>query len=296
MMLFKLFMFKKSLFFIPFIVFFISWGCSRDSLASSKPIVLVPILPYAYFTREIAGDLLKVETLIPPGINAHVYEPTPKAIQGMREARICFCCGIAFENKLSPFLKRSGVKVVSLLEGISCLTERGEEQGACQEEEKDIHTWLNPLLALEQVRIIFENLVRLFPQHQELFTKRYEELKQRLLLLDLEIEKELTSVRGSYVLISHPALAYYCARYGVHQIAVEHEGKEPRMQQVARTVQKAMKHQVKIVLTEPQHHNKGAEVIAHKLGLPIYEIDPYAEDYFALLSQVTRLMREHHVH
>lgn len=281
---------------LPFALFLLFWGCSHPSLPPpSKPIILVPISPYAYFVEEIVGDLALIKTVVPLGANLHTYEPTPKEIKEISQAAIWFRCGAPFEQKLLPLLKGRGIKMTSLSEGISLMKENGcIGTSDPHDEERDLHVWLNPLLASIQAKKITEHLVSIFPEHRELFFERYKNLADRLQKLDYEVQTQLASAKGAYFLISHPALGYYCSRYGVHQIAIESEGKEPRMYEVAQIVEKVALHKVKMTLTEPQHNNKGALLISEKFKIPVYEIDPYAWDCFETISHLTELIAKHY--
>jgi hypothetical protein len=51
-----------------------------------------------------------------------------------------------------------------------------------------------------------------------------------------------------------------------------------------------------MVLTEPQYNNKGAMLIADKLEVPVYQIDPYSEEYFAMMRHITKLIVQNYDH
>src|SRR6185436_284023 len=117
---------------------------------------------------------------------------------------------------------------------------------------------------VKQAQKISEVLSKSFPEHQKLFEKNYLELAERLNVLDKEIETELRPFEGITLMLSHPALGYFCKRYGLYQISVECEGKDPLPKQVAQVVSEAQDKGVKVIFTEPQYNNKGATLIAEK--------------------------------
>jgi len=88
------------------------------------------------------------------------------------------------------------------------------------------------------------------------------------------------------VLVSHPAFGYLCNDYHLTQISIEHEGKDPLPQNIAQTLKMAKEHRVKNVLIQPQYNNKGAEMIAEMLKLPVFMLDPYSSDYIANLRHI----------
>jgi zinc transport system substrate-binding protein len=269
-------------------------SCFAPSSKSSKPVVLVTIQPYAYFVEQIAGNTVSIEIFVPPSANPHTYEPTPKQVEKFARAKIWFRYGDSIEQKILPFLREKKVTDVDLSKSVHLLA--SAEPCGHAHEGKDLHVWLNPQLALKQAKEISAELIRAWPEHQKLFEQNYSNLAQRLEALDQEIKTELKPFKNSYLLISHPALGYYCERYGLHQLSVECEGKDPLPQQVARVVKEAQEKKVKVVFTEPQYNNKGASLIAKKLKLPTHEIDPYASDYFKMMHDITKSIVKYYDH
>jgi len=261
-------------------------SCVAPPAKSDRPSVLVTIPPYAYFVQQIAGNAVEIQIFVPAGANPHDYEPTPKQVEKFLEAKLWLRYGEPGEQKILPFIRENHIKDFDLSEGIPLLS---STEHACDHhhEGKDLHFWLDPSIALKQSKEITEQLSRTWPEHQEQFEKNYEHLAGRLEALDHVIKTKLKPFKNTYLLLSHPALGYYCKRYGLHQLSVECEGKDPLPQQVARIVQEAQDKHVKVIYISPQHNNKGATLIAEKLRLPLYPIDPYARDYFKMMNEIT---------
>ena len=72
----------------------------------------------------------------------------------------------------------------------------------------------------------------------------------------------------------------------MYQIAVECEGKSPRTQSVNRVLALAKNYDVKCVFTSPQYNNKGALLVAEKLNLKTYEVDPLDLDPLQTIQKV----------
>jgi len=263
-------------------------GCFAPASKSSKPVVLVTIPPYAYFVEQIAGETVSIEIFVPAGANPHTYEPTPKQVEKFAQAKIWFRFGDPIEQKILPFLREKGIQGINLSKGLPLITATEHNCGDHVHEGKDLHVWLDPHLAIKQAKRIFEELSNVLPEHQKLFEQNYLQLAQRLGTLDQKIQAELLPFEGITLMVSHPALGYYCKRYGLHQLSIECEGKDPLPKQVAHVVQEAQDKDVKVIFIEPQYNNKGATLIAEKLQLPIYQIDPYALDYFHMMRDISK--------
>lgn len=286
----------RALFFV--ILCIISFGCGKSEAPSSTPIVLTSIPPYIYFISRIAGETVRIETLVPPGANPHIFEPTPKQVEKARNARVWFTIGDLFEKKIATTLTQSSpsLKLISMAQGIPLLSidEDAHELGACthhhSDEGKDLHIWLSPRLARTQAKTIADGLIEAFPENRALYEKNLKGFLQDLQVLDEDIGEELAPLQGQAILVSHPAFGYFCHDYGLIQLSIECEGKDPLPRHITHILQMAEKYQVKSVLTQPQYNNKGAELIGEKLHLPIFLVDPYSSDYLNNLRYIAKVI------
>ncbi|HSX12399.1 MAG TPA: zinc ABC transporter substrate-binding protein [Rhabdochlamydiaceae bacterium] len=269
--------------------------CLISAIAYGKPKALVSVPPYAYLVEKIAADTVDIQVIVPPGANAHLYEPVPKDIEKMVDASIWMRLGDPFERKLARVLKEKNPTLITveLWKDIELLGHEHAHAGLCHEDEKDFHLWLSPKLAKKQAQQIAENLVTLHPQHKQLYLKNLKILLAELTELDQKIEKILAPVKGQAILVSHPAFGYFCKEYGLTQLSIECEGKEPRPKQIAHILKQAETLKVKTVLTQVQYSNKGAELIAEKLHLPIFLVDPYSMDYSKNLLHLAEVIAIH---
>ena len=263
------------------------FGCMATPL--QKPLVVVTIPPYADLTRQIVGDFAEIKIFVPPGANPHIYEPTPHQVSAFAKAKLWFRYGDPIEERVVPFLREHRVKDVDLSKGLVHL------HGCCHDQE-DRHLWLDPKIANVQAKMILEALCQEWPSEREVFKANYERLSIRLAQLDTAISNRLSPFKGAYLLLSHPALGYFCHTYSLHQLSIETEGKEPLPQQVAHILSLAANGQVKVVLVEPQYSTKGAMLVAEKLQVPTATIDPYNGSYFDAMNQITDTITSYYGH
>lgn len=259
--------------------------------------MLVTVPPYVYLIKEIAGDAVEVEVLVPPGANPHIYEPSPKQVQTMMGVQIWFRLGEPIEKKILTVLREQNRELqdIDLTQGIDLLS---SQDHVCEvhhaEESKDRHIWLSPKLAQIQAKTIFEALVKAYPDHRDAFQTGFDTLIQELKTLDLGIRAKLLPFHGGAILVSHPAFGYYCQEYGLTQLSIECEGKDPLPQDIIRILNEAKKSHVRGIFTQAQYNNKGALLISEKLHLPIYEVDPYSIAYIQNLNHITDLIADGH--
>lgn len=284
-------MFRAILFFLMLPFCFVGCGKPKTKPPVASTIVLTSIPPYAFFIEKIAGDTVTVQTLVPAGANPHIFEPNPKQVEEANKAQLWLQIGEAFEKKITTVLKERNpsLVLVDLCEGISLLSSCDDTSHthACSHEDgKDRHTWLSPKIAKKQAALIAESLSQLYPQNRELYTENLRRFTGDLEQLDQEIELLLHSMKGEAVLVSHPAFGYFCKDYDLIQVSVEYEGKDPLPQHIRSLFATIASSPVKSVLIQPQYNNKGAELIAEKLHLPIYLVDPYSSDYLTNLKNI----------
>lgn len=283
-----------------FVVLFTSCDKTVSPTPYQKKTVLVSIAPYAYFVERIAGDSLQVEVLVPPTNNPHLFEPTPRQVEQASHADIWFKIGESFEKKIFTVLKEQNQKLqgIDLCQGISLLeaTEEphSEHSHHTHDEGKDRHIWLSPKRAKIQAQTIKNALAALYPEHEALFAERLGVFLKDLDGLDLTISTLLEPLKDQAILVSHPAFGYFCQDYALLQLSIEMEGKDPLPQSLTKLLAEAESCNVRSVLTQAQYNNKGAEVIARELHLPIFMVDPYNRDYLENLKSLAILIAHPH--
>lgn len=260
-------------------------------LQGQNPKILVSVDPYAYLVEKIAGSTVDIQVVVPPNTNVHLYEPTPKEVEKMVGAHVWVRLGDPFEKKLAQLFqeKNPSLVTIELWKGIALLGHEGN-CGHDHEDEKDFHLWLSPKNGLFHAEMIAKSLIQLYPKHGELYAKNLKILQDELQDLDQKISSLLKPLQGKAILVSHPAFGYFCKDYGLVQIPIEFEGKEPRPKQLTQILKEVEKFQIKTVLTQAQYSNKGAEIIAKKLLLPIYLVDPYSKDYSNNLFHIAKVI------
>ncbi len=263
----------------------------KENFNTGKPIVLVSVPPYVDFVKKIAKDTVAVQSLIPAGANPHVYEATPKEVQSHQNAAIWIRLGESFDKKVYQFFKQLNkpVKIVDVAQGIPLLSVC-DDHGHASDEGKDLHIWLSPKLAKIQAEKIAAALIALLPEQGDFFSANLQKLLNELDVLDGQIAGILAPMEGKAILASHPAFEYFCRDYHLVQLSIEMEGKEPLPQHVTEILALAKRYAVQAVLIEPQYSNKGAELIAKRLGLPTHSVDPYAENYLENLLSIAQVI------
>ena len=106
--------------------------------------------------------------------------------------------------------------------------------------------------------------------------------------MTLELNKLLNPIRGKTVLVTHPAYGYLCRDYGIIQLPVEVEGKDPSPRQLTTLLNQARQLKVRTIYTQSQYPDKVANLLAGQLNAKLVKLDPYAENYVENLRTIAK--------
>lgn len=274
MAVFKFFM-KKFVFLLLIFLFAVS-------AMASKLTVAVSLQPYSSVVLEIGGDRVEVVTLIPPGADPHTFEPKPASLKEFAKASVYFSDGSGIDAAWLPRFKgvNKDVKVISLSKGINWM-EGNEHDGDHHEEELDPHLWTSPLQMMQIAENVCEALIQLDAEGASLYRKRANALIFRLKKLDVELRQAIAKFPADdrTFIVFHPAYGYFARDYGMKQLTVEVNGKEPKPKDLANLVKTGKANNVHIVFVQPQFSKRSASTIAKELNAKILNTDPLSFDY-----------------
>ncbi len=262
--------------------------CSWATVASQPAQVLVNILPYKFLVERIGGRTVKVLVLIPPNVNMHTFEPTAKQALEAAKSDVWFLFGESIENRLKSSLTANhpGLKVVDLRKGLMLTS--GSCKGCCSSAGQDIHIWMSPRLLQQQAKTVAQALTLLYPEHADLYRDNLAKHLAELHQLTQAISAILKPVEGRTVLVTHPDYTYFCTDYGLHQLSIEVEGKDPSPRQLTDLLIAARKLGLTAVFTTPQYPLKVATLVAGQLGAQVVMLDPFREDYLENLRTIAQ--------
>ena len=188
------------------------------------------IPPVAYLVKRIGGPHVRVEVLVRPGQDPHIFEPTPRQVVRLSKARLFFRIGMPFEDRLTERISAENAKItlVDTAAGITRLAgvDPDEEAGA------DPHVWLSPRLLKQMAANIASALSTADPSHEQNFRENQAALDAELDALDRRLATSLAPYRGQAFYVFHPAFGYFADAYGLRQESVEIEGKSPTPRQL----------------------------------------------------------------
>jgi len=255
--------------------------------------VAVSLQPYSSVVHEVGGEQVNVVALLPPGADPHTFEPKPATLKEFAKASVYFSDGSGMDAAWLPRFKgvNKNVNVVSLSKGISWMEEdehhhHGEalehhHEGEEDDDDLDPHLWTSPLQMMQIAENVCQALIQLDAANKDLYRKRANDLIFRLKKLDVELRQAVTrlSADARTFIVFHPAYGYFARDYGMKQLTVEVNGKEPKPKDLANLVKTGKENNVHIVFVQPQFSKRAAATIAKELNAKILDTDPLSYDY-----------------
>lgn len=245
----------------------------------------VSIVPQKFFVEKIGGDKVSVNVMVLPGNSPATYEPSPVQMTDLAKADIYFSIGVPFEKRWLPRFESvaKNTKFVDVSQGIKKRViqdhthDHGHSDGhshAHGHAAKDPHIWLSPKLAKMMAKNIYEALVENDGANKGLYSANYETFLNELDALDAQIKENLSNISSNKFIVFHPSWGYFADDYGLEQISIEIEGKEPKQRDLMRLIDFAKENGVKVVFVSPEFSQKSAKVIAENIGGETISISP----------------------
>ena len=280
-----------------FIFFFYS---SASSLWAAEPLqIFVSVVPQKHFAEKVGGDQVKVESMVQPGFSPETYEPTAQQISALSKAQLYVRVGMPFEE---AWMKRiQGVNpTIAIMDARDDVKLRTLESHAHDEHEVDAsehktvesdpHLWVSPRIAKQMAKQLADSFSKLRPEQTEFFNKNYTSFAAELDQLDQELTELFKDKQGLKFMVFHPAWGYLADAYGLQQIPIEVEGKEPGAKALTAIINEAKHENVKTIFVQPQFSQRAAEQVAKAIQGKVVSVDNLAEDYIPNLRKAARLI------
>ena len=267
-------------------------GCISQKEGSSQIKVATTIIPLGEFVRAVGKDRVAVTVLVPPGGEPHTFEPSPSQIREVADADIYVENGVGLESWMDYIINvNPRMLVVDSSKGISLIGGNSEAANSGRIS-MDMHVWLSPRDAMIQVRNICDSLIEVDPAGKDFYINNSENYITKLKELDSHLNSTFVGLKKKKFIVLHPAWTYFARDYGLEQIPIEVEEKEPGPRYVTDVLNIAKANNITTVFVEPQYNPKMAEVIAKEINGKVVSIDDLAPNYIDNLESVGQKIAE----
>lgn len=284
-------------------------GCSKpveetQGSTEEKLLVYASFYPMYDFAKNIGKDKIDLKLMIPPGVEAHDWEPTAKIMGEMEKADVLIYNGLEMEpwiEKLTASIQSDQLIIVEASQGTDLIEGEAHEDEHEEEEEEhgeyDPHVWLNPMNAIKQAENIKDAFIQADEVNKDFYEANFKEYADRLNALDEKYKQELSNVKRKEIVVAHAAFGYLTNRYGLEQVAITglSPQEEPSAAKLAELTEFAMEYNLKYVFFETLTSPKLAQVLANEVGAEIAVLNPLegltqeeinaGKDYIAVMEE-----------
>lgn len=294
---------------IPFLLILGACSSSEEKGSESDKLkVYASTFATASIARDIGGDDVDVELVVPAGADPHSYEPTSKQMTEIAGGDLFLMTGTTLEpyaEKIKDSLEGTDVKFVETSTGIKLLevaeTVHSHEEEDHSEEDGhghgqfDPHVWLDPANAQLMAQEITKAFKKEAPDASDAFEKRLATFDEKAAELDRSLQEAVDAGSKKELLVTHAAYGYLAEKYGFEQLPVAGitPSEEPSQKELAELVAEAELHGLKYIAFEETVSPKVARVIQREIGaeaVTIHNLESVAKSdldasYFELMEE-----------
>ena len=246
----------------------------KDKAGTRQRTITVSIEPLRFLTEQIAGDRFSVEVLVRQGGSPETYEPTAKQLTELAHSDLYIKVGeLGFERTWLKRIMQNAPHtiIVDASEGIKReLSINGIP---------DPHVWMSASNAVAMANNIYNKLIEIDQKDSALFKGNLRALTERLRKADTAVRANITRDKTKAFIIYHPALTYFARDYGLTQIPIEEEGREPSVSQLMATIKVAKDNQVKCLFLQKEFANRNTRIVARETGATVITINPLSYNW-----------------
>lgn len=293
-------------------VCFLFFGCqdATDESHNDKLTIYTSIYPIQYAVERIGGDAVMSQSVYPPGVDAHTYEPTTKDMTDIAKGDAFIYLGSGMEGfaeTAANALQETNVKRIELGRHKELFrADHNDEDDIHHHDHGDIdpHMWLDPTRLIMAASYIKDTLIELDPGKEKLFTANFESLKEDLIHLDEDFKSTLQNKDNKTILVSHAAYGYWEERYGIEQLPINglSSSEEPSQRDLTKIIHQAESSNLHYVIFEQNASNQISEIIQdyidakaltiHNLSVLTDKDIENQDDYLTLMKKNLHVLDE----
>lgn len=201
---------RRSIF--TWILTLLSIGALTSCFGSPRPDILTTNTILADIARNVAGDQLVTQSLLPFGTNPYSYQPAPQDTRKISESKVVVINGADYERPLDTLLATAKDKkeFIEASAGLRLVTDPENDQ------EVDPHLWLDPNNVIVYVDNIRAGLTHFNPEEADVYDTNARAYIAQLQELDAWINGQVAQIppKRRVLVTNHDSVEYFAERYG----------------------------------------------------------------------------------
>lgn len=247
-------------------------GCLQTEEADTqtkKLKVLTTVSPLTNIVKNIGGDRIELQGIIPEGVDSHTFEPIPSDVKFLSNADLVIVNGLNLELPTVRLAEANKKPVLSLADNTIARQEWAFDRSFPEEDgDPNPHLWLNVKYAVRYAELVRDELIKYDPANKEY----YEENANRYLALLDKLDKAVMATvqtipsENRKLLTYHDSWPYFAKRYGMQVIgAIQPSGfSEPSPREVAAIIDQIKKEGVPAIFGSDVYPSEVMDQIARE--------------------------------
>lgn len=264
-------------------------GCGSGQ-KDDRAAIAVSFEPQAWILKQIAGDDFDIVTLIPSKSDPETYQPSVSTMKNLGQAKVYFTLGTpGFEESMGRSISSNfpNLMIEDAAEGITRIYGTHSDHSHDDGNEPsgfDPHMLTSIRNCIIMADNMTETLAELYPENEDRYREQNRRLKDELRALDDSISG--LSLRDKSIVVRHPILSYFAHDYGIRQLSLETDGKEPSPMQIMKMTEEIKEADpVMMVADKSSTSDRDAET-AKQLGLEMMEVSLNSADWLNNLRRI----------
>jgi ABC-type Zn uptake system ZnuABC Zn-binding protein ZnuA len=201
---------------VTFLLLALATACSPSASSNPQadPVALTSTTFLADMTRNVVGDRVIVESLLPAGADPHEYQAVPSDVQRIAQSTVVIVNGLDYDQFIQPLLENAGGTqlVINASDGLEA-RQMKEETG---ETVTDPHMWMDPIRVVKYVENIRDGLTKADPDGVDVYKENADAYISQLKELDTWITQQVAQIPQERRLLvtNHDSLGYFAEHYG----------------------------------------------------------------------------------
>ena len=247
--------------------------------------VTTTIYPLYNIAKEVGTDKIKLNNLIPFGIEAHGFDPIAKDMTILSKTDLLISSGDLMEpwkNKIVSSLKIEN-KVFDMSKHVKLIeieeknhNEHDHEKDHNHNSNIDPHYWVSLNNYILMTKVITQLFIEKDPVNKDIYKENSDKYLQKIEALKIKYDTSLNSCKNKKILVNHNAFGYFADEYDVKQYSISGLTPEskPSAKVVSELIDLVKNEKINTVFFEEFASPKVAQTIAKAANVKIDTLRP----------------------
>ncbi|MGZ4127858.1 MAG: metal ABC transporter substrate-binding protein [Actinomycetota bacterium] len=186
--------------------------------------VVATVSPITDIVRNVAGNTVHVDGLIPEGVDSHTFEPTPGTARLIQKADLIFLNGLHLEDptlRLAEANHKAGARIVEIGPHVISEAQYVYDFSFPRSGGKpNPHLWTDVAFAIKYAETVRDELITAYPAGAQAFRSNATAYIALLQRLDAAVQTAIDTIppKNRVLLTYHDSFAYFANHYGMRVI------------------------------------------------------------------------------